>query len=331
MQSEVPIARRLLRQMHPADYSILAILILAISTAALAGSGEELRRILFIHLAMLVGYGIFVLALIKWGRLGWTAYLRPFVAMGTIWTLYCTLGWLGMAAMPFRADNFLARVDTWTFAGINPTFFIQRWQTRGRVEFFAFFYGLFIPYINVSLLLGSLGRPALERDQFLTGWVFTYCISYVGYIFLPAQGPGGFLAGAYSMPLHGGYFYRMVLVGVANSGGLRGAFPSLHVASSLYLCLFDLRTNRLRGLTYLPVVVMIYCATIVLRYHYVIDLLFGTLIAFVCVQIGPWVFLRWAQNRRSAGVPAFPGGEGDVLPDIPTAGGCGAAAVLPAN
>ena len=126
----------------------------------------------------------------KWERIEWTGYLRPFVAMGTIWSLYYTLGWLGMAAMPFRADGFLSRVDTWIFAGTNPTFFVQKWQTPGRVEFFAFFYGLFIPYIDVSLLVGSLSRPAAERDQFLIGWVLTYCISYVGYIFLPGAGAG---------------------------------------------------------------------------------------------------------------------------------------------
>ncbi len=323
--------KKLMSRVHPADCSIFAILILAIGTAALARGGGELHELLLIHVAMLVGYGIFVWVLTRWGRLEWMAYLRPIVAMGTIWTLYCTLGWLGMAAMPFRADGLLSHIDTWMFGGVNPTFFIQRWQTPGRVEFFAFFYGLFIPYINISLLLAAMGRRPLERDQFLTGWVLTYCISYVGYIFMPAQGPGGYLAGAYSMPLTGGHFYQMVLVGVANSGGVRGAFPSLHVASSLYLCLFDLRTNRLRGLTYLPVVILIYGATIVLRYHYVIDLLFGTLIALGCVRIGPWVFLRWAEARHSDGRPVLRKGEGHVLSDIPHAGSGDVAAVFPAN
>jgi hypothetical protein len=45
----------------------------------------------------------------------------------------------------------------------------------------SFVYGAFIPYINLSLALGCLGRPPGERDRFLTGWVFTYAISYLGY------------------------------------------------------------------------------------------------------------------------------------------------------
>jgi hypothetical protein len=292
--------------------------------------GPGWRDAVLIHSALLGGYALCMWAFGRWSRSGWTAVVRPFLAMGTIWTLYVTLGRLGMTSMPYRADSWLSVVDTWLFGGVNPTLYMQRWLTPGRVEWCAFFYGLFIPYINLSLLFGSLGRAPLERDQFLTGWVFTYCISYIGYIFLPAHGPGAFLAGAYTTPLHGGYFYNLVVNSVARSGGLVGVFPSLHVASSLYLCLFDLRTNRLRGLTYVPVVLMIYAATVVLRYHYVIDLVFGTVIAFGCVHVGPRTFLRWAQGRRDAGLPALPGGEGDVLPGIPAAGEDLPAAVLPA-
>jgi len=322
---------RLSLQLHPADRAIFAILALAVALSVVAGGRPEVRSLLLAHFVLLAGYGLFVLAAVRWSRAGWVSYVRPLAAMWTIFTLYYTAGRLGMAAMPYRADASLARIDAWMFGGINPTFFIQRWQTPARVEFFAFFYGLFIPYINVSLVLGALGRPPLERDQFLAGWVFTYCISYLGYLFLPCQGPGGFFAGSYTVPLRGGFFYSLVVTAVSNSGGLIGVFPSLHGGSSLYLCLFDLKTNRLRGLTYLPIVVMIYGATIFLRYHYVIDLVVGTIIAVSCTHLGRWAFLRWAQSRRDAGLPALPGGEGDVLSDIPADSRDYAAAVLPAR
>jgi hypothetical protein len=318
-------------QIHPADRAIFAILALAIATAAVASGKVGVRPLLLAHLVLLATYALFVLAAVRWSRSAWVSYVRPLAAMWTIFALYYTAGQLGMAAMPYRADADLARIDTWMFGGINPTFFIQRWQTPARVELFAFFYGLFIPYINLSLVLGALGRPPLERDQFLTGWVFTYCISYLGYLFLPCQGPGGFFAGSYAAPLQGGVFYALVVKAVASSGGLAGVFPSLHGGSSLYLCLFDLKTNPLRGLTYLPVVIMIYAATIVLRYHYVTDLIVGTIIAASCTYLGRRAFLRWAQARQNAGLPALPGSEGDVLSDIPADGRDHTPAVLSAN
>ena len=92
-----------------------------------------------------------------------------------------------------------------------------------------FFYSAFIPYINLSLLLNCLGRPAGQRDAFLTGWVITYCISYLGYVFMPGRGPGFLHAADYETALAGGFFYRTVVDAVESTGGLQGVFPSLHV------------------------------------------------------------------------------------------------------
>ena len=94
-------------------------------------------------------------------------------------------------------------------------------------------------------------------------------------------------------------------------------FPSLHVGGSVYLCLFDLRTNRLRGLTYLPMVLLIYVATIFLRYHYIVDLIAGTIIAAGCIPLGQRAFVRWTRRREQAGLPALPGGEADALLALP--------------
>ena len=113
-----------------------------------------------------------------------------------------------------------------------------------------------------------------------------------------------------------------MLDGVEASGGLQGVFPSLHVGGSVYLCLFDLRTHRLRGLTFVPLVFLIYIATIFLRYHYVVDLIAGTIIPTVCMWLGNRAVIAWMDNRRAAGLPPLPAGENDDLPPvaIPRAG-----------
>jgi membrane-associated phospholipid phosphatase len=71
----------------------------------------------------------------------------------------------------------------------------------------------------------------------------------------------------------------MILSTVAATGGNHGAFPSLHVGASAYLCLFDWRYSPLRGMTYAPVVALIGFSTVFLQYHYVVDLLTGLAIA----------------------------------------------------
>jgi len=323
---------RLEVRVHPADKMIAAILLLAVAVALIRWpfAGDSLTPLVLLHVGLLAGYFAAVWFMVRWERWPWIQYIRPVVTVAVIFTLYTGLGKLGVAAMPYLADGWLSQADNWLF-GFDPSLAIQRYQTPGWVEFYSFIYGAFIPYIYLSLFLGCLGRRPLERDQFLTGWVLTYTISYLGYIFLPAHGPVVFQADQYDVALQGGFFYRVVVVGNEMTGGLQGVFPSLHVGGSMYLCLFDLRRNRLRGLTYLPMVLLIYVATIFLRYHYVVDLIAGTIIAFACVPLGEAVFLHWAERRKLAGLPALQGGEADDLPDVQDLGAAGAGAVLPAH
>ena len=76
-------------------------------------------------------------------------------------------------------------------------------------------------------------------------------------------------------------------------GGPHGAFPSLHVGASVLALTFDLRYgDRLRGLVYVPLVLLIALATLVLRYHYVVDLVVGA-------ALGPGALAasRWWHGR----------------------------------
>jgi hypothetical protein len=318
----------------PSDRFVLLILLLSIAVAAarlpFTTPGGPLLALLGIQLTLFICFGAVVAVMIYRERAGWVPFLRSAATVTTIFTCYTTLGKLGVTAMPYLADGWLSRLDT-RLLGSNPTFLLEPYLTPGRVEFFSFFYGAFIPYVYVTIALNCLGQPPLVRDQFLTGWVMLYFVSYLGYMFLPARGPGFYHEQDYSVAVAGGFFYQMVVDGIEATGGLQGAFPSLHVGGSLYLCLFELRVNRLRGLIYLPMVLLIYAATLVLRYHYAVDLIAGTALAVICLPLGRAVFRRWMARREGAGLPALPGGKGDVVQAIPPIGGPDAAPVFSAH
>lgn len=332
MGDELALRRKWTLLLPPSDRIVLFILTVAVLLAGLPWPG--LRRVpseyVWLHAGLLVAFGALSVFLAQSERSSAVQLLRPLATVAVMFTLYTSLGKLGLAIMPYTADATLSQMDTWLF-GRDPSLWIQRYQSPGAVEFFSLFYGAFIPYINLSLALNCLGRPPVERDQFLTGWVLTYTISYLGYLFVPARGPIVFHADDYHVSLAGSYFYELVLIGIENAGGTKGAFPSLHVGGSVYLCLCDLRANRLRGLTYVPLVLLIYVATIVLRYHYVIDLIAGTLVAVACVPLGEWAFGHWARRRQAAGLPALPGGECDALPNLPSSGPARAERLFPAD
>jgi hypothetical protein len=277
--------------------------------------------------ALWVGLAVATWVLTRCEQRRWVPYARAVATVTVVFSLYTALGKLGVVAMPYLADAALSRADNWLF-GFDPSLAIQPYQTPARIEFLSFAYAAFIPYIYLSLFLGCLGKPALERDQYLTGWIFTYAISYLGYIFVPAHGPVVFQADQYDVALQGAFFYRLVVLGNEATGGLQGVFPSLHVGCSVYLCLSDMRTNRLRGLTYLPIVALIYVATIFLRYHYVVDLIAGTIIPVLCILWGEKVVQRWARARKAAGLAALPGSDEDAVPVAAGSGALGGAFVL---
>jgi len=70
------------------------------------------------------------------------------------------------------------------------------------------------------------------------------------------------------------------------AGGPHGAFPSLHIGASSLAAIVDLRHgDKLRGLIYVPFILLIAVATVALRYHYVVDLLAGACLAWAAVAV----------------------------------------------
>jgi membrane-associated phospholipid phosphatase len=192
-------------------------------------------------------------------------------------TLYQSIAEPAFVMMCRSFDSTLASIDRALFFGRDPALVVERFASLRNIEFFSLVYGWFIPYLWLSIILGCFGRPAGERDAFILGLSITYTLAYLGYLFVPSRGPIEWYH--FAAPLHGGPLHRLVLQSVASTGGNHGAFPSLHVAASAYLCLFDLKRNPLRGMTYLPMVVLITFSTILLRYHYAIDVITGLAIA----------------------------------------------------
>ena len=283
--------RKTLSPVAPADWASLFILTVVTVTLFISMLGGAPVGIwVLIHLAMLSGYLLLTLLMVRNAAAGWVPWLRALTVITVMFSLYSTLGRAVFLAIPWNGDAALNALDTLLFNGTTPALWAESLVTPGRLEFFSFCYGFFIPYLYLSILTGLFGRPQRERLRFISGFAVLYAISFVGYLYVPARGPIVFNAPEFSAPLAGGYFHTLVVQTIDASGGPHGAFPSLHVGAAAYACLFDLRYNRLRGLTYLPLVVLIAAATVALRYHYVIDWIAGLAIA---------VFSAWASHAWS--------------------------------
>jgi membrane-associated phospholipid phosphatase len=112
------------------------------------------------------------------------------------------------------------------------------------------------------------------------------------------------LAHAYAGPLPGGPIWRAVQLAVDEGGALRDIFPSLHTAIPLHTALFLRGQSRRAGRWALLWVAQIVAATILLRWHWVTDVVAGAALALLSHRLGPALVDRWQARRATAGLPA---------------------------
>lgn len=132
--------------------------------------------------------------------------------------------------------------------------------------------------IGLTLVFGGQlprGRFLLFGYLLLIGFFLTLKLSSerkshagIGYILFPAIGPRFTLAHLQTVPLEG----------------------------SLYL---TYRYERMLFYVYVPIISSLILSTVYLRYHYVIDLFVGTLIAVGCMVIGPRLYSRWNRFHKT--------------------------------
>jgi membrane-associated phospholipid phosphatase len=264
---------------------------LAVVTATLAVSALSGRPVAggaAIHGALLVGFVVLAAGATRLPAGGWRDVVQGIAIIGIMFFLYGSLGQVAFEAIPWTGDAALRAADRALAGGVEPVLWVAH-RVQGSptaVELLAFFYAAYIPYLYLSIFLGLIGRPPDRREEFITAFAVLYGLSFLGYLFVPAYGPILAMSGEFDRALPGGTFHDLVVRSIDSMGGPHGAFPSLHLGASLMACVFDLRRgDRLRGLVYVPLVALIAVATIALRYHYVVDLLAGAVLATVALAV----------------------------------------------
>jgi membrane-associated phospholipid phosphatase len=145
-------------------------------------------------------------------------------------------------------------------------------------------YAAFIPCLLLTLVQYAAGDLRTAR-AFYSGLFTLYGIGYLGYTLVPAIGPYVAMADRFTVPLNG-YWITELLTTLYPLGTNRcDAFPSLHVAASAYILLFDRRHRPRWYRAYLVPCILLWLSTIYLRYHYGVDVLAG----FALVVVGLWV------------------------------------------
>lgn len=177
-----------------------------------------------------------------------------------------------------------APVAQWFERSINP------WLTDLMALAYAFFF--------YYLIAGPAHYCVRDVDRFrrcFVGLFTIYGAGFLGYVAVPAGGPHRFLE--FDQPLMGRVIAPWLLPLLDRASNGVDAFPSIHVAASFFLLLFDARHRPERCRAFAVPCVVMWLSTLYLRYHYLADALAGFALGAAGAAV-TWAYERSALARR---------------------------------
>lgn len=176
-----------------------------------------------------------------------------------------------------KSDTVLRAIDS-ALIGDTPSILWQNLVTPRLTEIMSLCYLFFFPYLIMGVVMHFIG-PMWRCKAFVVGLFSLYGIGFLGYTLVPAAGPYLAFSDVFSTQLTGGPLtsFNASLVKMGSTGV--DVFPSLHVAVSLFILGFDFQHNRHRFWWCLIPCLGLWCSTLYLRYHYLIDVLCGVLLS----------------------------------------------------
>jgi hypothetical protein len=216
-------------------------------------------------------------------------------------------------------DRELYHLDLALF-GFEPAVMMERWATPAVTDWFALFYvgyfailGLFVlPMVFFSKNERLLGELALTM-------MLTFGVGQSVYALVPGFGPLTALPEAFHSELRGGIFFGYMNAIVSGAGAKKDIFPSLHTAVPVALTLLAFRHRKGRVMRWVwpPIMFVtanIVIATMFLRWHYLIDVVAGLVLAigshFGATRITDWELDRRRGSTLSALWPLWPNRSG---------------------
>lgn len=223
---------------------------------------------------------------------------------------YFVLRDLAPVVSPHDLDTELRALDVLLFGG-EPAVWMQRFVTPASTEWFAFF------YLSYFWMLAAFTLPityATDREplmaEFATGMFLIYCLGQTLYLLVPGFGPLYAFPDVFAAPLPRGPVYDALMRTVEVGSAMKDIFPSLHTAGPLFMTLFAFRHRHERVFRIAwPVTAFfaanILVATLLLRWHYAIDLVAGAVLALVAFAASIVLPGRERARRRARGAAAL--------------------------
>ena len=241
-------------------------------------------------------------------------FVRLFLGAVLIPVAFTQVGLVLVAMDPRDRAPDLAAVDRWIFGDPSWLERSESWATPLVVELLQWAFTAYLPLPVVAMAVLLFGAEPALRRRATTVLAAVFYLSYIGYILVPASGPNIHNNFGPVFPSHVSprplFRFDDDLPGLLWAEELRAlmfrieaakfdCFPSGHTAIAVVSAGIVHRIHRGWAIPFHIVAAGITVATIMLRYHYVIDVVIGLLLA-----AGGILCLGRRSEGRAAGVQA---------------------------
>ncbi len=188
--------------------------------------------------------------------------------------------------------------------GFQASVAMQRFISPPLTAWMEFAYTFHILNIPIVACFIYMRRTRARFREMMTGVLVVTFFGLIGYLLVPAIGPIYTLRDQYTVPLS-------VPLDVVNrqiefmdfARIKRDVFPSLHAGISFVVWLYAFRNSRKLFWILAPLVLSLFVSTVYLRFHYLIDVVAGLILAPLCFLLANWLFNRCGDIQLSFSVP----------------------------
>jgi membrane-associated phospholipid phosphatase len=206
----------------------------------------------------------------------------------SILIVFDSVGRLVHAINPRDIDPLLMKLDYMLFEN-NPTVIMEKIALPLLTDALQLAY---TSYYFLPLTLGialKLKKEDYVFDRSLFFVMLCFYLSYVGYMLWPALGPRFTINHLAELK---GFVVAEPIQEVLNrlEGIKRDAFPSGHTGIALTVLYLAFRFEKRLFRIFLPFVLALIFSTVYLRYHYVVDVMAGAVLALITIILGETLY-----------------------------------------
>jgi membrane-associated phospholipid phosphatase len=204
---------------------------------------------------------------------------------------------------PHTADTVLSKMDA-ALLGNQASFLLEPWINPWVTDVLSLVYFSYVFTLPGVALYFYLAQENVIFRRVMMGYLTLMLLGIASYLLVPAIGPESFFADQYTRELNGhpvihgvDYIMRAGRVGY-------DCFPSLHVGIPLLLSFYLYQHRRKLFIPALAYVAIMGCATLYLRYHYLVDILASFLYAPAAYWLNDFLLSHWPGERIISFAPA---------------------------